>query len=347
MGFFNNSKINSMIEVSSVKPEGSFNSDHKVFIREKWNKPIIKFLAKKVNDRLVYMGLPASNGEDVASWIEFIKTVIAFQCREYGKQSESTQSREDIEKLESFLMQLERERKIDNFMVYDGYLEEVVLRGFDNSPSRLEFEQDKIVTLYNLDFCNDIASPINYVDKDGEPKVAYKFNAIRRLLEIQRGLGKVSDKFVFLLTVHCSYRGQELQDFINFPPSEVEPYLKKYNQLSGHDKNARIVKLFVCHQILQFFPSYEFCPKILPVIKYDGLNKTPLLHFVILGYKPPASASGISVYQSLNEMIETKFLHIESEAFANLESDLENVRVSETNPVSYFTQSTTYQKHWI
>src|ERR1700737_229561 len=65
--------------------EGSFNSEHKLFIRERWNKPLIKFLSKKIGDKLVYMGLPSSSAEDLGQWIEFIKVVIAFQCRVYGE----------------------------------------------------------------------------------------------------------------------------------------------------------------------------------------------------------------------------------------------------------------------
>jgi len=52
---------------------GSFNSEHKKFIREHWNKPLIKFLTKKVKDKLLYLGLPSPKAEDVLEWIEYIK----------------------------------------------------------------------------------------------------------------------------------------------------------------------------------------------------------------------------------------------------------------------------------
>ena len=77
---------------------GSFNSQHKNLIREKWNQPLIKHLVKKSQSKLLYVGLPSSKAEDILQWIEYIRSVVAFQCREYGKPSLPEQSREEIEK---------------------------------------------------------------------------------------------------------------------------------------------------------------------------------------------------------------------------------------------------------
>lgn len=327
--------------------KGSFNSEHKTVIREHWNKPLIKFLSRQINDRLIYMGLPSAHAEDLEHWIDFIKEVIAFQCREYGKPSDSAQSRTEIETLEEFLRKLERERKLDNFNVYDGYLEEVVLRGYDNSSNTVKFEQNSLITLYNLDFCNDIASPIEYVDRNGDTRKVYKFNAIKKLLEIQQQISDISDKFLFLLTIHCSYNGAELQHFLNTPPDDqIADYLARYRALSGHEKNARIIRLFVCYQIYKYFPAYNFSHQILPVIKYNGLNGTPLLHFVVLGMQPAPSAEGVPVFQNLNEILDQKFITIQAEAFVNLDSVLEEKNVDELDPIKLFTHSKTYQKLW-
>jgi len=214
--------------MTSIEQKGSFNSEHKVLIREKWNQPLLKYLSNINNDRLIYMGLPSSKAEDIKTWIKYIKVVIAFQCRVYGEISDQSQSREEIKKLEKYSMSLERENLIDDYIVYDGYIEEVVLRGNDNSPHRIDFEQDSIVTLYNLDFCNKITSPKEYLDKKGDLQIAYKFNAINKLLRIQDSLSNILDKFIFFLTVHCSYDGEELNDFINSPPDNtIKEYIKK------------------------------------------------------------------------------------------------------------------------
>jgi hypothetical protein len=324
-----------------------FGTANKNFIRQQWNKPIIKFLLKKVNEKLIYIGLPSPEADDITHWLEHIKSVIAFQCREYGKPSAPNQTRESILKLEDFLRTLERQGKIEDYIVYDGYLEEVVLKGYDNSPNEIEFNTDRFITLYNLDFCNDIASPIEYVDKNGDTQKIYKFNAIQRLLEIQKSLSKVSNKFIFFLTVHCSYNGKELQDFINNPPDEsTRDYIKQYLKLKGNKKNAEIVRLFVCKNIQTYFKANSFSHHILPVIKYQGINDTPLLHFAVLGVHSNPTAEGVANYQSLDKIIKQQFITITSNQFEN-ESILENeLHIDNIDPVSLFTTSKTYSNLW-
>ncbi|MEP7171015.1 MAG: hypothetical protein ABI855_16735 [Bacteroidota bacterium] len=329
--------------------EGSFNSEHKVFIRENWNKPLLKFLTKKVNDRLLYLGLPSPKAEDILQWIGYLKSVIAFQCREYGEVSDEGQGRKDIEELNSLLKKLEREKQIENYVVFDGYLEEVILRGFDNSPTRINFELNDFITLYNLDFCNKITSPIKYVDQNGEPQTAYKFHAINKLLQIQQSLSAASNKFVLFLTVHCSYDGEELQIFINNPPSaEIGNYIQKCNGLRGHEKNARIVRLFFAYHIKQQFEAFGFTPKILPSLFYQGLENANLLHFSVLGISPAnLGAAGVPSFQSLTEVINQKFISINELTFINKTIDFEGEADVELNPVTLFSQSATFQNLWV
>lgn len=329
------------------RTEGSFNSDHKNLIREKWNQPLLKHLVKKSGNKLLYVGLPSSKAEDVLQWITFIRSVIAFQCREYGKVSDPSQSRDEIEKLEELLRDLERTRKLDEFIVYDGYFEEIILRGNDNSPYRIAFSQNSLVTLYNLDFCNQITSPMEYIDSDGEVKKVYKFNAIQKLLSIQDSLGVVSDKFIFFLTIHCSYDGEELHNFINNPPDQtIAGYLTKYKKLSGDEKSARIVRLFVVSLIRKYFEAHNFSAKILPVIKYKGLGGTPLLHFVVMGTKPEPTGGGIPGHQSFEDILDLKFVTIASNNFINQSSSIDEKDIGNLDSLSFFTNSRTYKKLW-
>ena len=324
-----------------------FNTENKNFIRQRWNKPIIKFLSKKVNEKLIYIGLPSPEADDITQWLEHIKSVIAFQCRDYGKVSDPSQSREPILQLEDFLRTLERQRKIDNYVVYDGYLEEIVLKEYDNSPNEIEFKTDRFITLYNLDFCNDIASPIEYIDKNGDIQKAYKFNAIQRLLEIQKSLSKVSNKFIFFLTVHCSYNGKELQNFINNPPNDqIKEFISQYIKLKGDKKNAGIVRLFVCHYLQTYFSANSFSYHILPVIKYKGIKNTPLLHFAVLGVHSNPTAQGVDNFQSLDEIIKQKFITINCNQFENELILNEEKHIDRIDPIDLFTNSKTFSKLW-
>lgn len=346
--FLTNSK-KKFSTTSDSNMEGSFNSEQKLFIRENWNKPLLKFLNRKVNDRLLYMGLPSPKAEDILQWIKYIKSVIAFQCRDYRAPSDEGQDRKSIDELNSLLQQLEREKHIDNYIVYDGYLEEVILRGYDNSPTRIDFGLNDFITLYNLDFCNRISSPLEYLDENGDPQKAYKFNAINKLLQIQQSLSAASNKFVLFLTVHCSYDGEELKIFIQNPPSaEIGAYIQRCNGLGGHEKNARIIRLFFAYHIKREFEAFGFTPKILPSLFYQGLGDTNLLHFTVFGISPAnLGASGVPSFQSLTEILNQKFISITDSAFVNKTIDFEGETDVELNPVTLFSRSQTFQNLWV
>lgn len=342
------SKTKSLV-TTDVVMEQSFNSEQKIFIRENWNKPILKFLTKRVSDKLVYLGLPSPKAEDILEWIGYIKTVIAFQCRDYREKSMDDQSREGVFALNKLLSQLEREKRIENYLVFDGWLEEVVLRGYDNSPTRINFELSDFITLYNLDFCNKITSPIEFLDKNGNPQIAYKLHAINKLLQIQKSLSKVSHKFVLFFTIHCSYNEVEILDFISHPPSEeIKDYMYRCQRLDGNDKNARIVRLFFTYYIKQQFETFGFTPKILPSLFYKGLGETNMLHFTVFGICPSTTMAGsVPSYQSITEILHQKFISIDSSSFVNNTIDFEGEHDVELNPVKLFSESITFKKLWL
>jgi len=328
--------------------DGSFNSEQKVFIRRNWNKPLLKFLTKRVNDRLIYLGLPSPKAEDIIEWIEYIKSVIAFQCRNYGEVSKEGQDRTGIDELTRLLFQLEREKKINNYMVFDGWLEEIVLRGYDNSPTRIDFELHDFITLYNLDFCNKITSPIEFYDSNGDIKTAYKFDAINSLLQIQKSLTNVSNKFVLFLTVHCSYDEAEIQNFISYPPNrEIGGYIQRCNYLGGHEKNARIVRLFFAYYIKQKFEAFGFTPKLLPSLFYQGLKDVNLLHFTVFGINPTNTIAGSApTYQTLDDILNQKFISIDNLKFVNKNINFDGEKDVELNPVKLFSDSATFKYLW-
>ena len=112
---------------------------------------------------MLYLGLPSPEAEDIIDWIEFIDEVIAFQCREDGKPSEVGQSRIAVKALEDKLSQFEKKGFLNNFIVYDGYIEEVLFKGKDNMSQA--FAHSNTINVYNLDFCNSITSPIEFLTR--------------------------------------------------------------------------------------------------------------------------------------------------------------------------------------
>jgi len=324
----------------------SFNTKGKSLIRNKWGKPLLKFLSKRLGKKLIYLGLPSPAAEDITNWIEFIDEVIAFQCREYDKPSDIDQSREEIEKLEEKLNKYERQGLLNTFTVYDGYIEEVILRGVDNVSK--QFNQSNTIRVYNLDFCNSITSPIEFTDINGNVKSAYKFNAVKELLRIQSNLQENHQDFILFLTIHASFKGEELQNFVNNPDTnEHKELIEKYNGKSGIKKKARILRLFVIDALQNYFRENYFVPHFLPTILYKGLNGTRLLHFTIFGKKEEPGAGRATWLQGVGELCNEKLITPQDGKFELIEDgDIEETEIKNINSVQLFSNSKTFNQVW-
>lgn len=326
--------------------------DHpsKKVIREQWSKPLIKFIHDSLGYKLMYLGLPGPYALDLLNWIEYIDRVIAFQCRDYPNPSSIRQSRDDVVKLEKKLSELERERRLTTFAVYDGYIEEVVLRGRDTSGNH--FSQNDIVTIYNLDFCNGIAAPLIIVDDKGSPQELYKSEAIRKLLEIQRDISSQtgSKKFVMFLTIHSNFWYQEKKRFLI---QTTDPILRRYlrfiHSLTGRNKNVRLLKAYLYETIKNFFCHCDFTPEFLPVIFYKGAGKEKenwLMHFTIVGALNKQINANAPCFQKADSFLYQKFLSAD-----NKKIDLSFTNgIKETDclldPVGVFQNSESYKHLW-
>lgn len=328
-----------------------FNSDNKNLIRTLWAKPIIRYIKSTLSKKVFYLGLPDSQAFDIIEWLEFIDIVYAFQCRDYPLPSNPNQNRDKVLALEDTLRALERKRHLSTFDVFDGYIEEVILRGFDNSPTIKEFTQQEVITLYNLDFCGQVTSPLEYKDRNGNPQKAYKFDAIKRLLDLQKQILYPNKKFIMFLTLHCSYDGKEMKDFIENPQStDIQNYL---NQISGYSKGKKspyLVKAFVIHFLQQYFSTNGFIADILPTIHYIGDNSNPILFFSIIGSSSQNNNAGCIIHnQKLKEAINCPFIEIENSNFIKSKSlNLNNdSKLSENlNPLHLFKMTKTFKNLW-
>jgi hypothetical protein len=318
----------------------NFNTEAKKLIRSEWSKKIIKFIKEELNVKFVYLGLPSPDPQDVYEWIEYIDKVIAFQCREYPKPSESYQSDKDIKKLQEKLSELERKKLISNYIVYDGYIEEVLLNRKDNVG--VEFQLNELVHIFNLDFCNKITSPIKIVDKNGDVVERYKFDAIKTLLQLQEMVKINPKKFILFLTIHSSYEGKELDDF-----TSEEKYKNEINKLPKPERKPRILRSYVMETLRDYFKVNNFIPEFLPVISYTGLSKHKLLHFTVIGTSKKGKTGAAPFNQTFSHLIRQKFITIKNNGFAA--SDIDKIKEKEikTDPIANFTNSKTYKKLWL
>lgn len=321
-------------------------TENKAFIRSEWSKSILHFLHGELGYKLVYMGLPSPDAEDVIEWLEYLDKVIAFQCRDYPHPSESDQARDIVDQLEAKLNELKRKKMLSQFAVYDGYLEEVVLNGVDNS--QVPLVQQETIMVYNLDFCNQITSPLDYINEQGEAKQAYKFQVIKNLLMMQQSINDNVQKFVMFLTIHAGYRGQEMEKFINDPDGDVvRSIIDRYKGMKGIPRKSRILRIFVVETLRSYFQSFGYTPHFLPTVLYKGTGGFQLLHFSVMGTKSEAGITGgASWNQSLKDICKLKLIGIEEGNFQRIEEEGLEETDGAINPIDSFSRSKTYKEQW-
>lgn len=324
----------------------------KKVIREQWCKPLLQFIHDSLGFKLIYLGLPGPQALDLLSWIDYIDEVIAFMCRDYPKPSSTGQPKTKVQELESKLRELERQEKIKTFAVYDGYIEEVILRGKDTNGN--SFNQHDVVTIYNLDFCNGITAPLEVSDEKGNIQKFYKSEAIRKLLEIQRDVtsSRRCKKFVMFLTIHSGFWFEEEKRFIsqNQDP-DIKNYIGTLTKLnkSGWPYRIKLLKAYMYQIIKNFFCHCDFTPEFLPVINYQGVGKERnnwLMHFTIIGSFNKQASGLAPCFQGSRDFLNQKFLLIKNNKLTqvNITGLKENDCPQEL--VKAFESSQCYKQLW-
>lgn len=323
-----------------------FSTPNKECIRRYYNKPIIKRLKETYNCNIIYYGLPSPDAEDIAEWIDYISSVVAFQCRDYGNVSDPDQPTDEVDKLIEKLNAWEASGKIEDYIVYDGYMEEVLFKGFDNSASgSIDYTHDNHITLFNLDFCNSITSPQEYITKDGDRVSKYKLELIDKILEYQSKVSNQSDKFVLFLTVQASYAGADLHDY-----TEVNKQsMSKYN---SHDRRKHLVlKHFIEYYLYSIIKSNNYIPQFMPTVFYKGINDVDMMHFAVMCVRPQEDKKhgGVFVYnQKLVDI--TDSLPIlpdpDNNALKKFEDDIDGMNHPDLNFMQTFTQSRNVSTYW-
>lgn len=325
----------------------SFDSPAKRHIRSAWGKPLLKFLYETLNSKLIYLGLPSENPEDIYEWVDYLDEVYAFQCREYPNPSEENQSRAKVVLLESKLRELETQNKLSYSVVFDGYIEEVVLNGFDNNPQPTTFGHENTITVYNLDFCNQISTPIKY-KKDGVIQTAYKFDAVKELLRYQSQIHQLPKKFVLFLTINAQYSDEHVTQLVQ---SDFRDYYNDVSRLGGIETRSRVLKAYVFKVMRDAFGHYGFIPEFLPVIRYKGVNtgnnKNILLHFTIVGTYNTPSPGGVSISQQADRFLKQKFVSVEDGNFVPLTYNETFTETNpKTNPIELFQKTQVFKRFW-
>ena len=133
-----------------------FDNPGKKTVREAWNTPLLQFLNAEYGFRYRYMGLPGVDIIDLQLWRRMIDEVVAFESRAEPEDNDLG-GRRNVLALRTKM----REQGINGY-AYFGSMEEVVILGRDQDGT--EYDRSKLITLYNLDFCNENFKPCPNID---------------------------------------------------------------------------------------------------------------------------------------------------------------------------------------
>jgi len=253
--------------------------DHvrKRIVREKWNTPLLEWLAREWRCKYFYFGLPGPQVYDIRLWQQMIRRVVAFEL----EKESGTDRRENIAELSRNLEMLGMP-----YSVYCGPIEQVVIEGEDNDGKQLDVSE--FVTLFNLDFCGAITG--NIPTQSGDRPM--RFEALRQILTIQRGLFRKTRnaRFVLLLTLRDEFSVSVMRKFtVNRDlPAETKQRLERIigkhplpNE--SYARNSELLGAFVFSFLREYLHGHRVRSIFLPVLAYVGKTaRSPMLHFVVV-----------------------------------------------------------------
>ena len=328
-------------------------TDHprkKVF-RALWAKPLLKFVKEHLNQKLVYLGLPGIAAYDIKAWIEYLRIVIAFQCLDESKEYEEAEKEFSV--LQAYLNECATSGKLEDYGLYQGFLEQVVMTGLDDNNAG--FNQSNAVTVYNLDFCNKLTSPYDVVYPNGGTKKCTKLDVVDRLLDIQNKLPAAlsTDKFLMYITVNANFLES---DFDSIKDPEYKSYKKHIKDLKQTAHSARLIKAYAFYHLNLIFKKHNFQAEFMPTMYYTGsgsyrvtgtgqLVNTWMLTFTILGSRIIDEQAPL-YQQSLTDYLNCKFLFANDSKISCYQENKFVETDFTADPLTLINESYTVQNLW-
>lgn len=250
-------------------------------VREQWDTPLLRHLHDRWKVRFRYMGLPGVDIIDLKLWADMIDEIVAFEIPD-----RRGDPRRSILKLRGNLRLLGKPSAV----AYYGPFEEVVILGRDYDGT--DYRQEKVITLYNLDFCDEIGSRIQTRQRGRQP--VWRFEALRHVLQDQKRCyekGGEPSWFVILLTVKNQVNADRLSDFLGENLYvETQAYIDACRAscpipATGHLKGTHTwgLKAFIHNALRSYLSTPHISALFFPLVKYVGKTvQSPMLHWVVL-----------------------------------------------------------------
>ena len=227
---------------------------------------------------------------DLKLWRDWIDEVVAFETRAKPIPGDRD-GRRNVLALRTRM----REYGFDGY-AYFGSMEEVVVlrRDQDGSP----YSQNHLVTLYNLDFCDEISSPVETLEAGRQ---VWRFEAIRQILSDQKACydsESGAGYFLLLLTVRDQIGVTKLSEHFAEPFADSRYYWDLCQGVHPLPSTGFILgdyswslKTLIHDQLRKWFNNPNVSALFFPPMKYLGTPigfgtggevPSPMLHMMVL-----------------------------------------------------------------
>lgn len=266
---------------------GRFDTQEKKTVREVWNTPVLQYLHNNHQIKYRYLGLPSVDLADIKLWKEMIQEVIAFELPDAGPDERKS------------IVQLRRNLELAlpriPWRAYYGSIERVILSREDIDG--LKYSQTKLVTLYNLDFCDEITSKILTT----EGAKCLRFELIRQLLTDQHECYRINPElniFIILLTARNQSSGSFMKSYLfegEDLDTSTDSFVKEANKVRPiPNGNIPLIKTygwalkaFIFNTIRSYLATPHLTCLMFPMVKYTGqavsrIITSPMMHWMFL-----------------------------------------------------------------
>jgi hypothetical protein len=175
---------------------------------------------------------------------------------------------------------------------YFGPMEEVLVLGKDYDGT--VYEQGGMITLYNLDFCDEIGSRIETREYG---KKLWRFEAIREILRNQYECYKRTRKpnaFILMVTIRNQINGDKLNQFLREDLlQDTHAYVRNCLELMPIPEEGYLlgthgwaIKAFIHNIMRQYLANPHISAIFFPLVKYTGKPafrgkiESPMLHLM-------------------------------------------------------------------
>lgn len=255
-------------------------------VRELWNTPLLRHLNETYGIRYRYLGLPGVQLLDVQLWKDMIDEVVAFEVRARPNRKDPQGRR--------LLTELRRNLRVLGIpgRAYFGPMEEIVILRQDYDG--VEYRQDKLVTIYNLDFCDEIGSKIDTRQKG---KKVWRFQAIRQMLADQYQAFQETGEdslFIMLLTIRNQIGARKLREFLdNDPHHDTQAFVDVCESTNPLPSDGYVLgthtwglKAFLHDSLRKYCTNPHISALFFPIVKYEGTPtreiRSPMFHLMVL-----------------------------------------------------------------